>query len=138
MNDVIWIVLAVIGWGSWSVFSKLAVQGSSPLMVPLTTAYVYSALAPIMYMTMKAKAVPIAWTTRGVLWTTCATLSALLANYSFLFAVQTRSTTTVVALTQVYPIVTFFLCWTVLGEAFTVTKLVGMVLLVSGAVLMSH
>jgi uncharacterized membrane protein len=138
VKDMVWIAFAIIGWATWSVFEKLAVRTMSPLLIQLTSAYVYSAFAPAMYLAMKAKGVAFDWNPMGILWTVLASCVATLAGYSFLFAIKDRPVSEVLAYTQTYPILTFMLCWAFLGEALTATKLAGAVLLVSGTVLMNR
>ena len=138
MRDSIWIALAILGWGTWALFEKLAVRNMSPLLIQLTSAYIYSAFAPIMYLSMKAKGVPFDWGSPGIFWTLMASLAATLANYAFLFAVQDRPVNEVMAWTQTYPIISFMLCWLVLGETFTLSKVIGAVMLVCGCVIMNR
>jgi uncharacterized membrane protein len=137
MRDSIWIALAILGWGSWALFEKLAVRNMSPVMIQLASAYIYSAFAPIMYLAMKAKGVNFEWTSAGIGWTVAASCAATLANYAFLFAIEDRPVSGVMAWTQTYPAISFVLCWLVLGESFSLTKIVGIVMLVCGGVLMS-
>ena len=138
MKDGVWIFLAFLGWGTWALFEKLAVRSMSPLVIQLTSAYIYSAFAPVMYLAMKAKGVQFDWSGAGIGWTLMAALAATLANYAFLFAIQDRPISEVMSWTQTYPALSFLLCWLFLGESFTTTKLIGAGLLVGGAVLMNR
>lgn len=138
MRDNVWIMLAVLGWGVWALFEKLAVRSMSPLLIQLTSAYIYSAFAPVMYLAMKAGKSSFEWNAMGIFWTLLASLAAILANYAFLFAVENRPVNEVMAYTQTYPALSFLLCWAVLGEAFTFTKVVGIVMLVMGGWVISR
>lgn len=138
MREAIWIALAIVGWGTWSVIEKLALRNSTPLMVPLINTYVYSALAPLIFLGMKARGDEFVWTKWGIIWTTLAALLATLANYAFLFAIESKPVHEVMSWTQTYPIFTFILCWAFLDERFTATKAVGSVLILAGALIMNR
>ena len=135
---MLWVAIAIVAWGLWAVFEKLAVQNMSPLLVQLTSAYVYSAFAPIMYLAMKARNVNFDWNTKGVIWTTAAVTASTTACYAFLYAIQHRPANVVVAWTQTYPVVSLFLCWLVLGESLTWSKLLGAFFIIMGAVFMGR
>lgn len=138
MRSEPWIAVAVIGWGSWAIFQKLAVRSMSPMMVMLAVSYIYSAFAPAMWLGMKAHDVPMKWSGRGIAWTIAASVCSLTAGYAFLFAINKRPVTEVVPWIQTYPIYTMALGWLVLGETVTTTRVIGSLLIAFGAFLMNR
>jgi uncharacterized membrane protein len=138
MHSALWIAIAIIGWGTWSLFEKLAINNMSPLTVQLCSAYVYSIFGPIIYLTMKGTNTPIVWSGWGIIWTTCASAAATVAGYAFLFAIRDKPVNEVIAWTQTYPALSFFLCWLVLGETFSWIKIIGIVLLIAGIIIMNR
>lgn len=138
MSNVLATLIAVLGWGLWAFFQKLAVKNMSPLLMQLCNAYVYSAFAPLMYLAMKAHNASFAWSSRGIMWTALATMCGCAAGYAFLFAIQNRPVNQVLPWVQTYPILSFVLCWVFIGETLTTTKAVGMCFLLTGALLMNR
>lgn len=138
MREAMWIALALVGWGSWTVVEKMALRNASPLMVQLISAYVYSLTAPIAFLAMKWRSDPMVWTRGGIFWVTLGAIIATIANYAFLFAIENKPVHEVMSFTQLYPILSFILCWAVLGEAFTVTKVLGAILMIAGCIIMNR
>jgi len=138
MREALWIALALVGWGSWTVIEKMALRSATPLMIQLISTYVYSAIAPIAFLTMKWRSDPMVWNKWGVFWVTVGALVATVANYAFLFAIQAKPVHEVLSFTQLYPILSFVLCWWLLGEAFTVQKAIGAILMVAGCYVMNR
>jgi len=138
MRDVLWITLTIIGWGCWSVVQKLALRHTSPAMVQLINAYVYSTFAPIIYLVMKAKNAPFVWNTWGIVWTTVAASLATLASFAFLFAIQDKPVYQVLSYAELHPILSFILCWVLLGEAFTLQRALGAIMIVAGCIIMNR
>jgi uncharacterized membrane protein len=134
-----WLLIAicVICWGVWAVVEKQATRHASPLMVQVIGAYVYSAVAPILFVFMKATNTPTQWNVPGVMWTSLACVLATLAGLSFTTAIQRAPVHTVIGYTSTYPVLTFALCALFLGEQVTWTKLAGIVAIVLGTVLLS-
>lgn len=138
MREAIWIALALCGWGCWTVVEKLALRNATPLMVQLVSTYVYSALAPIVFLAMKWRSDPMVWNKWGIFWIALGSVIATVANYAFLFAIEAKPVHEVMSFTQLYPILSFVLCWAVLGEAFTIQKVLGAILMIAGCVIMNR
>lgn len=132
-----WVLLAiaVVCWGSWSVVQKLASNSMSPMLIQLTSAYVYSAIAPVMFLVMKARGDSFNWSTSGILWTTLSSLLATAAGCAYLFAIERMDVHKTIGFTSMYPILTFALCAVVLKEDVTLSKMAGIVLICSGTYL---
>lgn len=134
-----WLLIAicVICWGTWALFEKLGTRHASPLMMQVIGAYVYSAVAPVVFLYMKATNTQSDWNWRGVAWTAGACVLATIASLSFTTAVQRAQVHLVVGFTSVYPVLTFLLCWIFLGEPVTWLKMLGIAAIVLGTVLLS-
>jgi len=134
-----WLLIAicVICWGVWAVVEKQATRHTSPLMMQVIGAYVYSAVAPILFIFMKATNVQTSWNVPGVAWTAIACVLATVAGLCFTTAIQRAPVHTVIGFTSTYPVLTFVLCALFLNEHVTLTKLAGIVAIVLGTVLLS-
>lgn len=129
------IAIAIVGWAFWGITEKLAVKNMSPMVVQLTSAYVYSAIAPLAYLFMKARGDIFDWNARGILWTSTGAILATIAGYAFLFAIEKMEVHRVIAFTSVYPILTFALSYIFLGESVTWWKMFGIVMICMGTML---
>jgi len=138
MRDAGWLVLAIVGWGCWPVTQALATRYMHPLSVQLTNVCICGALAPILYVWMRSNAQVGSFNVPGVLWTLASTVLAGMAGLGFLFATKQRPASEVLSYTQVYPALSFIMCWVTLGETFTLVKVIGAVLLVAGCVVMNQ
>ena len=134
-----WLLVAicVICWGTWAVFEKQGTKHVSPLMMQVIGAYVYSAVAPIVFLFMKATGKSADWNVSGIAWTAGACVLATVASLSFTTAIQRSQVHLVVGFTSTYPVLTFLLCAIFLGEPVTMVKLLGVCAIVLGTVLLS-
>lgn len=134
-----WILIAtcIVCWGSWSLTQKVATRHMSPMMLQIVAAYVYSAVAPIFFLYIKATGARSDWNVSGVLWTVLACVLITIGGLSFSTVVQRAPVHTVVGFTSVYPVLTFVLSAIFLGESVTLMKLLGVAVIVAGVVLLS-
>lgn len=107
------------------------------MMIQLITAYVYSAIAPAMFMYMKATGRVTNWSVRTISWTVVSCLLIVTGALSFSTAVQKAPVSSVVAWTSTYPLLSVLMCWAFLGEPVGTLKAVGMLVVVVGLVLLN-
>jgi drug/metabolite transporter (DMT)-like permease len=107
-------------------------------MVQLISTYVYTAFGPIIFLAMKARNDAMVWNKWGIFWVALGAFVATVANYAFLFAIQNKPVHEVMSFTQLYPILSFALCWLLLGEVFTFQKVIGAILMVAGCIIMNR
>lgn len=131
------IVICVACWGVWAVLEKQASRHASPLMMQVIGAYAYSAIAPIVFMYMKATGQSATWNLPGTLWTVGACVLATVASISFTVAIRQSPVHLVVGFTSTYPILTFLLCAIFLGESVTVLRVAGIAAIVLGTLLLT-
>lgn len=138
MSDWFFIALAIACWSLWAIAQKMAVKTMPPAMVQLTATYVYSAAVPVIFLAMKAKGQALVWAPKGIFWASLAPAAALTASLSFLIAASHRPLQQVLSITQLYPLLTYVLCWVFLGESFTGLRLVGAAMMVGGCIVMNQ
>lgn len=131
------ISICIICWGSWAFIQKLALHNSSPMMIQVITAYVYSGLAPLLFLAMKAADIPITWNRSVITWATLGCLLAVTAGVAFTTAIQKTPVHYVVCFTSAYPILTYVLCTVFLGEPVTIQKFLGIIVVVAGLILIT-
>jgi len=131
------IVISIVCWGAWAVAEKISLKYMSPLMVIIVGMYVYSSIAPLLFLYMKSKGMPTDWDLRGIVWAIITTLLSTVAGLSFIHLIQRAHVHTAVGFTSIYPILTFVLCAIFLGEPVTVLKLFGIITIVAGTMMLS-
>jgi uncharacterized membrane protein len=134
-----WFLIAVciVCWAVWAIVEKLATNHASPLMMQVISGYAYSVFAPMIFLYMKARNIPVVWTAKGICLTLTASLLATIASLAFTSAIQRAHVHLVVGLTSAYPILTFLLCAIFLSEPVTVFKLIGISLIVCGTIMLA-
>lgn len=131
------VTICVVCWGTWAVFEKQGTRYVSPLMMQVIGAYVYSAVAPIVFLYMKATGQQSSWNAPGIAWTAGACALATCASLAFTTAIQKSHVHLVVGFSSTYPVLTFLLCAIFLGEPVTTLKLLGIAAIVLGTALLS-
>jgi uncharacterized membrane protein len=138
MRDWGWLLVSIVGWGVWPVTQAMAARSMSPMSVMLANACICTAIAPIIYVWMRASGQAPSFNVPGALWTLGSVVLAGAAGIGFLFATKFRPANEVLSYTQVYPALSFVMCWLALGESFTVTKVVGAAMLITGGIVMNR
>ena len=131
------VVVSIICWGITPILDKKALVHVSPLTMQVISSYTYSAIAPLMFLYMRALNVEPHWSGAGIAWTVLASVVATIGSLTFMMTMKHAHVYHVVGLTSVYPIVTFVLCAVFLGEPVTSIKLIGIVTIVTGVVILS-
>jgi len=134
-----WILIAIsiCCWGFWAVAEKLALRHTTPLSVILVGLYVFSGIAPFLFLYMKHQNLVIDWNPKGVFWSTVTALLSTIAGISFVHAINRVPAHVAIGFTAVYPILSFILCVLVLNEPITLMKYIGIVTVVIGTIFLS-
>ncbi len=126
-------VFALIFWGVWGLFQKLATNQMPPRNVYLVSAL--GAISIVLVM-LAAGDVPLQVNARGVIFSLLAGASSSLGGLLFLHALNRGNASVIIPFTALYPLVTIILSFTILGESVTAREGVGIVLaLISMALL---
>ena len=130
------IVLCIVGWSFAIIFDKLATRHANPFSIMMIGCYVYSAVAPVLFLYMKASGIDTGLNIGAIAWTVAACVSALIANIAFITAIKRSYVNTIVGLTSSYPVFTFLLCVLLLGEKVSITKMIGITIIAIGTALL--
>ena len=136
MRTPAWFVPAVAAlmlWGVWGLFQKLATNQMTPRNVYLAAVLGMIVVAHVVF----AKSdVPLQMNARGVFLALLAGICSSLGGFLFLHAISRGKASVVIPFTALYPLVTIILSVTVLNETITarqgvviVMALISMVLL---------
>jgi transporter family protein len=127
-------VLALILWGVWGFFQKLATNHMPPRNVYLVSAL--GAIAVVLVM-LATSGVPLRLSAEGTLFAAAAGICSSLGGLLFLYAVSRGAVSVVVPFTALYPLVTIILAFTMFKEAVTMKQGIGIVLALFSMVLLA-
>ncbi len=133
----LYIAVAIVAGGCWGIVQKMALRDSSPLMVTVVSAYVYSIIGPAVFLYMKGAGKSVSWSMSSILWVCLACVLVTVKAFAFSSAVQQAPVGLTVGLTGAYPLLTFALSALVLGEAVTLQRLVGVAVVSIGILVLS-
>ncbi len=123
-----WLVysfLALLLWGLWGIFNKIATAHLPSWAIFLVELLVYLVVGGFVWGLLRS---PVSWNVPGVLAAVAAGLAGGLALFFFLNALATGPASVVVPLTSLYPVITVILGVTLLHESLTMRHLAGIIL----------
>ncbi|WP_449244139.1 EamA family transporter [Desulfobacca acetoxidans] len=123
-------VLALIFWGFWGIFNKIASSHLPCWAIFWVELFVYLIVGVFIWGLLRT---PVAWTLPGLASAIAAGFSGGLALFFFLKALSLGPATVVVPLTSLYPLITVVLGAVLLQESLTLRHLAG-IILAAGAV----
>jgi len=121
---LIFAILAMLVWGFWGFFPKLATNYLSPKSV-----LVYEVIGAIivgMAVLFLVKFKPEV-NARGITFAILTGIAGTLGALFFIFAVSSGKTSVVVTTTALYPLITIILAFLILKEPITVKQGIGMI-----------
>lgn len=129
MPTALYVTLAIVGWATWAVFNKLALNYISPYAVQFLTSGVALSLS---YFYWKNIPEGMKWSTMGIVWTVLAALATFGGSLAYMYAASQNQVSSVISLTACYPALTFLIAVLFLGETFTLAKFGGLCLILLG------
>jgi bacterial/archaeal transporter family protein len=123
-------LLALVLWGLWGVFSKIAATHLPSWAIFLVEIWVYLVVGGLIWGLLRT---PVTWTVPGAVAAIAAGLAGGFALLFFLKALSTGPAAVVVPLTSLYPVITVLLGITFLQEDLSLRHLLG-ILMASAAV----
>ena len=121
----IFALLALVMWGLWGFFPKLATLHITP-----KSAIVYEVLGSMIVGAVIFSLIKFQPETQptGIVFAVLTGITATLGTFFFLYAVTLGKASVVVTVTALYPLITILLTYLVLKEPITMLQGVGMVL----------
>ena len=127
-------VAALLLWGIWGLFQKLATNQMPPRNVYLAGAM--GAIAAVLVM-LATSQFPLQVNARGILFAVLAGVCSSLGGFLFLRAVSRGNASVVIPFTALYPLITIILSFTILRETITAKQGIGIVLALISMVLLA-
>jgi len=127
-------VAALILWGMWGLFQKLATNQMTPRNVYLAAVLGMIVVALAVF---AMSDVPLQMNARGVFLALLAGICSSLGGFLFLHAISRGKASVVIPFTALYPLVTIILSVTVLNETITARQGLGIVMALISMVLLA-
>ena len=134
MNWLIFSILAVVFWGFWGFFIKLAATQLSWQQVFIVTSSITFVFSLLTFVIVKPS---FEIGSQGVNYALIAGVLGALALIFFNMAIKEGNAIIVVPLTSLYPVITVVLSYFILSEKLTFTKGFGIILALIAIVLVS-
>lgn len=133
------LLACIILWGTSTFLNRLSVEKVSPLLLQSIVGFTYICYIPIaLKLSGHFNPLNVKWSVSSILLTliaTCLSIGANLMLYNYLKGNNHTGTSTMFI--SLYPIVTLLLSAIFLHEQFTATKIVGIIVMMCGAFLLS-
>lgn len=138
MNNIL-ILLCILLWGISSFLNRLSVERMPPLLMQVIVGSVFFFYIPVaLRLTGVNNPLNYKWSVYSVILTVFATMCSITANILLYTSIKgsntSGSSTMMVAL---YPIVTFILSIFILHEQFSIMKIIGVIVMLAGAYMMT-
>ncbi len=140
MNSNLLIFICILLWGISSFLNRLSVERMPPLLMQVIVGSVFLFYIPVaLRLTGVNNPLHYKWSAYSVILTAIATLCSISANVLLYTSLKgsdnSGSSTMMVAL---YPIVTFILSIFILHEQFSMMKILGVIVMLAGAYIMTR
>jgi transporter family protein len=132
---LLYALLALILWGLWGMFSKIAATDLPSWAIFLVELGVYLVVGGVIWGLLRT---PVTWTFPGTAAAVAAGLCGGFALFFFLKALASGPAAVVVPLTSLYPVITVALGVTFLQESLTLRQLAGIILAAAAVWLLSQ
>lgn len=127
-------VMALILWGVWGVFQKLATSHMPPRNVYLVSAL--GAIVVVLVMVSTSK-FPLSMSADGTIFSLIAGICSALGGLLFLHAVSRGEASVVITFTALYPVVSIILSFVLFREVITLKQGIGIVMALFSIVLLA-
>src|SRR5271165_1492110 len=96
MHPTICVIIAVIGWASWAILNKVALNFLPPFAIQFVTAILS---LPLAFYYWQCIPKDTKWTAEGIAWTTAAAIATFGGSLAYMYAASQRQVGTVISLT---------------------------------------
>jgi bacterial/archaeal transporter family protein len=135
MTATVLLLISTVLWGFWAIADKYAVMRAHPYSVQFFYSIPYLVFLPLWYFLSRRADVQGPVDPQAAMWAMAASVSSIVAVLLFVFALRDKPASIAVAVTSIYPIVTLGLALMTKTETISVTKIVGILLIVAGVII---
>jgi len=135
---ILLLAITIFSWGVWGFLNKLAVQRMHPLQMFVVGCCINLVLLPIYAFTLKASNVNQPWNIGSIALCTIASLASTIGTIAYVYGIRTGDLGTIAVLSCAYPVLTVFLATLFLGETLTMSKIIGIILVMVGVIVLGR
>jgi drug/metabolite transporter (DMT)-like permease len=134
----LYILIAILGWAFWAFACKIVATKLNPLYMTLSSYTIGFCCVPIYLLLLKHdKHVQFNWP--GFAWAIAGGASGVSAYLAYVYALKTYDAGTAsILVSSTYPTLTFILAVLFLGETLTLSKMIGIGLVMIGVIVLGH
>ncbi len=139
MSTMLGVLGTVVAFGVAGFMRKLAIDRIHPYQLQVVAGFVYGCTLPVWLWVIGRSSLIVSVDRVGVGYgVACMVMNMLGAVMLGNLLKSSESPGVITALTAMYPVVTGLLCWGLLGEEYTLRKLIAIVLMLLGVALFSY
>lgn len=139
MRGSLLLAITIISWGLWGVINKLVLRNMHPLQMFIVGASTSAFIAlPIYLLFLKHTNTAITTNISVILLCVLGSLLSITGSITYIYGIQTGELGRVAVLSCCYPVLTVALSVIFLGESMTITKAVGIVLVMAGIIVLGR
>lgn len=138
MNRIVLLLITIISWGVWGFLNKLVLQKMHPLQMFVIGCCMGFLLLPLYFYLLKQQSIPTTTNIWAILLCMLASLSSTFGTIAYIYGIRTGDLGTIAVLSCAYPVLTVALAVLFLGEALTIIKIIGIVLVMIGVIVLGR
>lgn len=131
------LIITIAGWGLYHNMAKLASRSLPPAAVQLVACMCACAIAPIYYALLH-KSSNVKWNIPGVGWAIAAGMASIIGTFAYIYVLSQKDVSQTVSIVSSYPALTFVVAVFFMGEAFSIARCLGLILVLAGAFVASR
>jgi len=135
---ILLLTITIISWGLWGFLSKLVVQKLHPLQMLIVGCCISFVLLPVYYWVSKTSSVSGTLTVSNVSLCVLASLMSTIGTIAYIVGIRTGELGSIAVISCSYPVLTVVLAALFLGEALTVSKIIGVILVIVGVIVLGR
>lgn len=132
--------ITIFSWGIWGFLNKLVLQRMQPLQMFIVGCCMGFILLPAYAILLRNSnsGVSNSFNVGSILLCCAASLASTIGTIAYVYGIRTGELGTVAVLSCAYPVLTVALAVMFLGEVLTVPKIIGIILVMSGVVVLAR
>lgn len=138
MNKIILLLITILSWGIWGFLNKLVLQKMHPLQMFVVGCCMGFLLLPVYAYLIKQNSIVITTNIWTILLCMCASLASTVGTIAYIYGIRTGNLGTISVLSCSYPVLTVALAVIFLGESLTLSKIIGVLLVISGVIVLGR
>lgn len=132
LTKILLLSITIISWGLWAFLQKIALQRLHPIQMLMIGCIVGCVLLPVYALALKQHNTPLSFHFGTALLVAVASLASAIGTVAYIYGIRSGELGTIAVLSCTYPVLTFILAVMFLGEAITVSKIIGILFVLFG------